>query len=115
MLQFSCSCITSRLLNNNYPAPDLDSICHDALKEKLKWAYCCCADEPWALERLEAVLKPIMWRNDKISVGDELKLPPRTLDVSMLRSHMLLPSLTFLALQLWSIKVVDACPSFGYG
>ncbi len=34
------------------------------------------------LERLEAVLQPIMWRNDKISVGDELKLPPRTLDVS---------------------------------
>lgn len=36
------------------------------------------------LERLEAVLQPIMWRNDKISVGDELKLPPRTLDVSPL-------------------------------
>ena len=34
------------------------------------------------LERMEAVLQPIMWRNDKISVGDELKLPPRTLDVS---------------------------------
>ena len=32
------------------------------------------------------MLKPIMWRNDKISVGDELKLPPRTLDVSMLPS-----------------------------
>ncbi len=28
------------------------------------------------------MLQPIMWRNDKISVGDELKLPPRTLDVS---------------------------------
>ena len=35
------------------------------------------------------MLKPIMWRNDKISVGDELKLPPRTLDVSVLRPHML--------------------------
>ena len=45
-------------------------------------AGCGCADEPWVLERLEAVLQPIMWRNDKISVGDELKLPPRTLDVS---------------------------------
>ena len=42
---------------------------------------CGCADEPWVLERLNAVLQPIMWRNDKISVGDELKLPPRTLDV----------------------------------
>lgn len=40
------------------------------------------ADEAWVLERMEAVLQPIMWRNDKISVGDELKLPPRTLDVS---------------------------------
>ena len=37
---------------------------------------CGCADEPWVLERLEAVLQPIMWRNDKISVGDELKLRP---------------------------------------
>ena len=59
------------------------------------------ADEPWALERLEAVLKPIMWRNDKISVGDELKLPPRTLDVSLLRSCMLHPPLTLLALPIW--------------
>ena len=42
------------------------------------------AGEPCVLERLEAVLQPIMWRNDKISVGDELKLPPRTLDVSLL-------------------------------
>ena len=35
------------------------------------------------------MLKPIMWRNDKISVGDELKLPPRTLDVSAPPPHML--------------------------
>lgn len=34
------------------------------------------------LERLEAVLQPIMWRNDKVSVGNELKLPPRSLEVS---------------------------------
>ena len=40
------------------------------------------ADEPCVLERLEAVLQPIMWRNDKVSVGNELKLPPRSLDVS---------------------------------
>jgi hypothetical protein len=39
------------------------------------------ADDPHALERLEAVLKPIMWRNDKASVGDELDLKPRTLEV----------------------------------
>ena len=38
-------------------------------------------DEPYALERLEAVLKPIMWRNDKASVGDELVLKGRTLEV----------------------------------
>lgn len=64
----------------------------------------CCADEPWALERLEAVLKPIMWRNDKISVGDELKLPPRTLDVSLLCPARSPPSLTLLALRIWPSK-----------
>lgn len=42
------------------------------------------ADEPQSLQTLEAVLKPIMWRNDKASVGDELMLPPRTLEVSSL-------------------------------
>jgi hypothetical protein len=36
----------------------------------------------YALERLEAVLKPIMWRNDKESVSDELILPDRSLEVS---------------------------------
>ena len=51
-------------------------------------AECGCADELWVLERLEAVLQPIMWRNDKISVGDELKLPPRTLDVSAAMSSL---------------------------
>ncbi len=40
-----------------------------------------CADEESALERLEAVLKPIMWRNDKASVRDELTLPDRLVDV----------------------------------
>ena len=49
-----------------------------------------CADEPWALGRLYAVLKPIMWRNDKASVGDELQLPPRTLQVCKLPSQLLL-------------------------
>lgn len=44
-------------------------------------------DEPYALERLEAVLKPIMWRNDKASVGDELVLPGRTLEVRLNAPH----------------------------
>ena len=45
------------------------------------------ADDPWVLERLEAVLQPIMWRNDKISVGDELKLPARSLEVRLPPYH----------------------------
>ena len=40
------------------------------------------ADDPGALARLEAVLKPIMWRNSKASVGNELLLPERTLEVA---------------------------------
>ncbi|EIE20408.1 hypothetical protein COCSUDRAFT_67348 [Coccomyxa subellipsoidea C-169] len=57
---------------------------HDPFADRRLWRTCvegpCLRDEPHALERLEAVLKPIMWRNDKSSVGDELKLPPRTLE-----------------------------------
>ena len=45
-------------------------------------AACLATDEPRALARLEAVLKPIMWRNSKASVGSELLLPPRTLEVA---------------------------------
>lgn len=39
------------------------------------------ADDVSALERLEAVLKPIMWRNDKASVREELTLPDRMVEV----------------------------------
>ena len=35
--------------------------------------------ESWSA--LEAILKPIMWRNDKLSIGDELPLPGRTIEV----------------------------------
>ncbi len=59
---------------------------HDACERSIKVLNPnACADEPHALERLEAVLKPIMWRNDKSSVGDELKLPSRTLEVLFLK------------------------------
>ncbi|CAL8465161.1 g4696 [Coccomyxa elongata] len=57
---------------------------HDPFQDRRLWRVCverpCLRDEPYALERLEAVLKPIMWRNDKASVGDELVLPGRTLE-----------------------------------
>ena len=58
------------------------ALCSHCTCQAVEPPECACADMPWALKRMEAVLQPIMWRNDKISVGDELKLPPRMLDVS---------------------------------